>query len=188
MSEKHITDFEKSLALRLKALRNENGLTLDELAKKSGVSKATLHRIEKCDVSPTTSVLGKLCASYNLPLSFLMMQAEKKVRPLISREEQSVWVDPSTGYKRTSVSPPSEYLGCEVVECELPAHTFMSSEKAPVLNLEHHVYLLNGELEITIGSDVYQLSEGDCLRYKLSGSHAFKVLSAYPAIFIMVIL
>jgi len=187
MANKQVTEFEKSLANRLKVLRSDNGLTLDDLASKSGISKATLHRIERCDVSPTTSVLGKLCATYNLPLSALMIQVEEKLRPLITKNEQSIWIDKSIGYKRISVSPPDKNLSCEVLDCELAANSFASSDVPPVTNLEHHLYLLRGELEVTLENKKYHIKENDCLRYKLTGSSSFKVFSDCPANFILVI-
>ena len=54
---------DKQIAQRLKSLRAERDWSLDELAKRSGVSRATLSRLENAEVSPTASVLGKLCAA-----------------------------------------------------------------------------------------------------------------------------
>ena len=49
------------LAQRLRELRHERGWSLDELAARSGVSRATLSRLENNEVSPTAAVLGRLC-------------------------------------------------------------------------------------------------------------------------------
>ena len=45
------------LSRRLAQLRAERGLTLDQLASASGVSRAALSRLEKAEVSPTAEVL-----------------------------------------------------------------------------------------------------------------------------------
>ncbi len=54
---------DRRIAQRLKGLRAERGWSLDELAGRSSVSRATLSRLENAEVSPTANVLGKLCAA-----------------------------------------------------------------------------------------------------------------------------
>jgi hypothetical protein len=70
-------------------------------------------------VSPTASVLGKLCAAYGLPVSRLMHMVEDDFTPLLRRSAQPVWTDPTIGFRRRSVSPPARTLAGEVLECEL---------------------------------------------------------------------
>ncbi len=161
------------LADRLKALRNERGWSLDGLAERSSVSRATLSRMEKCEVSPTASVLGRLCAAYGMTMSRLMAMVEDDHLPLVRRSEQAVWVDDETGFERRSVSPPAESLTCEVLECYLPPGTKLAYPGPPRSGLEHHLVLQEGELEITIEDKLYHLTPGDCLRYKLHGANAF---------------
>ena len=48
------------LAQRLRELRLKRSWSLEELATKSGVSRATLSRIENNEVSPTAAVLATL--------------------------------------------------------------------------------------------------------------------------------
>jgi len=66
------SSIDRRIAQRLKTLRAERGWSLDELAGRSEVSRATLSRLENAEVSPTASVLGKLAASYGLTISRLM--------------------------------------------------------------------------------------------------------------------
>jgi len=42
----------------------------------------------------------------------------------------------------------------------------------PRAGLEHHLYLLEGVLEVTIGEARHRLSAGDCLRYRLFGPNS----------------
>jgi len=76
---------EQRLAARLKQLRVEQGWSLDQLASASQVSRATLSRLENGEVSPTTSVLGKLCAAYGLAMSRLLRMVEDDFPPLLRR-------------------------------------------------------------------------------------------------------
>src|SRR5579883_3621139 len=94
------TSIDWHIAQRLKRLRAERGWSLDELARRSGVSRATLSRLENAEVSPTTSMLGKLCASYGLTMSRLMCMVEDDFVPLVRRGMQAVWTDATVGFRR----------------------------------------------------------------------------------------
>lgn len=166
-------DLDRRIAQRLKALRQERGWSLDELAGLAGVSRATLSRLENADVSPTASVLGKLCAAHGLTMSRLMMMVEDDFVPLVPEREQSVWVDDSAGFRRRSVSPPAQQLAGEVLACELAAGARITYDHSPRPGLEHHLLMLEGELHITVDGQTHALAPGDCLRYQLFGASLF---------------
>lgn len=161
------------IARRLKALRRERGWSLDELAKRSGVSRATLSRLENAEVSPTASVLGKLCAVFGLTMSRLMHLVEGDVQPVVRRDAQPVWVDPEAGFRRRSVSPPGQTLAGEALECELDPGTRITYDEPPRPGLEHHLLLVEGRLAVTVDGQTHELRPGDCLRYQLFGPSAF---------------
>jgi transcriptional regulator with XRE-family HTH domain len=167
------TTLDRLLAERLKLLRGERGWSLDELAKRSAVSRATLSRMENGEVSPTTSVLGKLCTAYGLTMSRLMRMVEEGYLPLMRRSEQPVWTDPENGFRRRSVSPPARALAGEALECELQPGTRISYEGTPRQGLEHHLLLVDGQLQVTVGGQAHELLPGDCLRYQLDGPSSF---------------
>ena len=105
-----LDDLSNRLSERLKELRQGRGWSLDELAAHSGLSRATLSRMEKGEVSPTAESLGRLCQAHGLPMSRLMMMVEDTFVPRVPVERQTEWTDPETGYVRRSVSP-SLWLG-----------------------------------------------------------------------------
>jgi len=161
------------IAQRLKALRSERGWSLDELARRSAVSRATLSRLENSEVSPTASVLGKLASAFGMSISRLMQMVEENFAPLIPRDRQLLWSDPAIGFRRRSVSPPAQSLAGEVLECEIDTDTSISYDDTPRPGLEHHLHLVEGELEITAGGQTHHLKAGDCLRYQLAGASRF---------------
>ena len=168
------SDIDARIAERLKALRAERGWSLDELAGRSGASRATLSRLENGEVSPTASVLGRICAAYGLTLSRLVQQAEEQAPPLVRRADQPLWIDPETGFRRRSVSPPAPGLAGEALECELPPGTSITYDRPPRPGLEHHLLLVEGRLGITVDGVTHDLGPGDCLRYRLHGPSAFR--------------
>ena len=164
---------ELRLARRLRQLRVEQGWSLDQLATHSQVSRATLSRLENAEVSPTTSVLGRLCAVYGMPMSRLLRMVEDDFAPLLRRAEQSVWNDPQTGFRRRSVSPPSQALAGEALECELGAGVTITYAASPRPGMEHHLLLQEGQLNVTVDGRSHDLLAGDSLRYQLQGASAF---------------
>ncbi|MCR9137740.1 MAG: XRE family transcriptional regulator [Alphaproteobacteria bacterium] len=171
--ESQATSFDRQMAVRLKSLRTERQWSLDLLAERSGVSRASLSRLENADVSPTAHVLGKLCAAYGLTLSRLMHLVEDDFTPLVRRDDQPVWTDPETGFLRRSVSPPAGPLNAEGLECVLKANTSITYEHPPRRGLEHHLLLVEGLLTVEIDGTRHRIQPGDCLRYQLHGRSAF---------------
>lgn len=161
------------LAKRLRDLRTERSWSLDALAQRSGVSRATLSRMENAEVSPTAQVLNKLCVAFGMTLSRLMLMVEDEFAPLVRREAQPVWTDPENGFRRRSVSPPARALSGEALECRLEPGTRIAYDRSPRPGLEHHLILLDGKLTIEVDGRKHELNPGDCLRYQLFGPGVF---------------
>ncbi|MGR3622517.1 helix-turn-helix domain-containing protein [Pseudophaeobacter sp.] len=166
-------DLNTRLAKRLAALRQHKGWSLDQLAQASGISRATLSRMEKAEVSPTAESLGQLCAAYALPMSRLMVQVEDTHAPLIAADQQQIWRDPATGFERRQVSPPAPTLNGEVIEGSLPPGQVITYEAVSRPGLEHHLLLQGGALRLALSGQIFDLRPGDCLRYHLNGATQF---------------
>jgi transcriptional regulator with XRE-family HTH domain len=175
------------LAERLRELRRARRWSLDELSALSGVSRASLSRIENGEVSPTASVLGRLAGAHRTTISRLLADIESDAPALVRRAEQPEWVDPATGFRRRSISPSSLDFDCELLRCELPAGAEIDYPLPPRRGVEHHLYLMDGALELTIEGEVHRLREGDCLRYKLMGASRFVATGQRPARYILVL-
>jgi transcriptional regulator with XRE-family HTH domain len=169
-----LADIDQSLARRLKALRTQRGWSLDQLAGDSGVSRATLSRLENAEVSATAQVLGRIAAAYGLSISRLIALAEDGFQARLSPTEQPVWRDPQSGFVRRTLSTPDRPLIGEVVAGELPAGGRIAYDRPPRPGLEHHLLLQEGALTVTLGAATNRLAPGDCLRYRLFGTSAFE--------------
>jgi transcriptional regulator with XRE-family HTH domain len=71
-----VDDLSARLAQRLRLERDSRGWSLADLAERSGVSKATISKIERAEVSPTAVVLVRLASAFDLTLAGLMLRAE----------------------------------------------------------------------------------------------------------------
>jgi transcriptional regulator with XRE-family HTH domain len=161
------------LAARLAGLRMERGWSLDQLAARSGISRATLSRLEHGETSPTAALLGRLCTAYGRTMSRLIAEVEAEPALLVREAAQPVWTDPETGFRRRSVSPPAAGFDAELVEARLPAGAAIAYEAPGMAGLEQHIWVLGGGLELTLEGTTHRLAAGDCLRFRLFGATRF---------------
>ncbi|NTE85178.1 helix-turn-helix domain-containing protein [Agrobacterium rubi] len=166
--------FERSIAERIKHLRTQGGLTLDQLASASGVSRAMISRIERGEASPTAALLARICAALGLSLSGFFAEDKQTISPLMRKDDQLTWKDPETGYTRRVISPPRVESDIDIVEVDFPAHARVSfPPHAASRGMTQYVWLLEGTLEMTTGGEVYQMAPGDCLFMPVGDGHIF---------------
>ncbi|UCM90261.1 helix-turn-helix domain-containing protein [Streptomyces marincola] len=177
---------EARLAGRLAELRSERGWSLEELADRSGVSRSTLSRVERAEMSPTAAMLGKLCTVYERTMSRLLSEVEREPPGPVPAGSQAVWTDAATGFVRRSVSPPHAGLRGEVMEGRLREGAVITYEAPPVPGLEHHVWVLDGAVEVTVGEETHALGEGDCLRFRLWGPSGYRCPGPGDARYVLV--
>ncbi len=175
-------DLELAIGARIKHLRIARGLTLDELANASAVSRAMISRIERAEASPTASLLSRLCAALGLSLSAFFAEDDNDVSPLARRDQQAVWRDPETGYVRRAVSPPGTGSKVDLVEVVFPVGARVSfPPNSASLGMTQHVWLFEGEMEVTHRDITHRLMPGDCLYMGVGDGHAFHNPGEAPA-------
>jgi transcriptional regulator with XRE-family HTH domain len=178
-------EIERRIAQRLARLRAERGWSLEALAERTEISRATLSRIERSELSPTAAMLGKLCTVYGWTLSRLMAEAETRPPNLVTAAEQPEWKDPESGYRRRAVSPPAPGLRSELVEVRMPAGASVSFDTSPIAGLEHHLWMLEGSLTLEVEGSLFRLHAGDCLRYVLVGPTRFQATGEREARYVV---
>jgi transcriptional regulator with XRE-family HTH domain len=158
-----VDDSGAKIASRLRLERDSRGWSLADLAERSGVSKATISKIEREEVSPTAVILVRLAGAFDLTLAGLLLRAEGQGR-LTRAAEQPIWRDPGTGYLRKQVfSRPDHPL--EIVEVELPARQQVVLPASSYTHVRQAVWVRKGALVIVEGSERQLLSAGDCLGF-----------------------
>jgi transcriptional regulator with XRE-family HTH domain len=187
MESPDVTDLDTRLANRLARLRAERGWSLDSLAERSGISRATLSRLERGETSPTASLLGRLCTAYGRTMSRLIAETEADSPRHLRATDQPVWTDPETGFRRRTVSPPAAGLDAELIEATLPPGAVISYAAPPVAGLEQHIWMLGGTLALTLGTQSHHLEQGDCLRFRLFGPSRFHAPGPDPAHYALVV-
>lgn len=164
---------EQHIASGLKRRREQLGLSVNDLAKRAGVSRAMISKIERMEASPTAVLLGKLCSGLAMTLSSLIANAEQTPQPPVVRAaDQPVWRDPRTGMRRTKLTPLGARSAVEIVRIELPGRREVQYP-APRLPYEQQIVMLDGDLSVHVGSEQFHLSPGDCMHMLLETRISF---------------
>lgn len=188
--EGDISDLGARIAARVRELRGERGYTLDVLAARSGVSRSAISLIERCATSPTAVVLEKLATGLNVPLASLFDAPPERESPgpVARRSAQPRWRDPQSGYLRRNVSPPSWPSPIRIVEVEFPAGATVSYETADrEVTIHQQVWVLSGQIEVTLGEETHRLEAGDCLAMRLDQPMTYRNRTARSARYAVVI-
>lgn len=174
-------DLEKNIGQSLKALRLERGMTLDQLAVASGVSRAMISKIERGEASPTAVLLARLLNPLKETLSGFFAVAAEPPSPMRRLAEQPSWRDPATGYVRRAVSPPGFAIATDLVDVTLPAGA--RAAMPPVVAdppQEQYVWLLEGRLNMECDGTRHEMAAGDCLYMTLAQGTVFENPGAEP--------
>jgi transcriptional regulator with XRE-family HTH domain len=178
-------DVNTRIAHRIRGLRDAAGLSLEALAERSGVSRSNISLIESGKSSPTATVLDKLTAALDTTLAGLFQEdgAAKQAAPspLARAAQQPVWKDPETGYIRRNVSPdaPSPLQLVDVIFP--PGQRVAYDNTARETEVHQQVWMIDGEMELTVGGEKWRLQAGDCLAMKLDRPLVYRNPTRKPA-------
>src|SRR5258708_7682029 len=174
------------IAHRLRLERDSRGWSLADLAERSGVSKATISKIEREEVSPTAVILVRLAGAFDLTLAGLMLRAEGQGQRLSRTSEQQVWRDPETGYLRKQVFVRPDHP-LEIITVELPAGKRVILPASSYAHIRQCVWVQTGVLVIVEAGDRHVLGAGDCLGFGSPSEVTFANETAGPCAYVVVL-
>lgn len=159
------------IAKNLNELRMERNLTLGQLSKISGISKAMLSDIEKGNGNPTINTIWKIANGLNVPYTRLMEQIEKEAT-VIRKSEPTVQTGETDHYRVYCYFTNTPVRNFELFHVELDANssnaTIGHSEKA-----QEYIYIIQGELVLHTEMGDHTLNEGDALVFDSSIDHTY---------------
>jgi transcriptional regulator with XRE-family HTH domain len=175
------------MAERLRARRLELGLSLGDLAQRSGVSKAMIAKVEATTSSPTAGVLGRLCGGLGITMSALMAAVESEEATELPAADQPFWRDPATGLERVAVSPRTSFSAVEVARLRLPAGTVVEYPTPPSVAFAQHIVGVRGTLRFTVGGAKFVVGPGDCVAARIDRPTRLETLGAEPAEYLVIV-
>ncbi|HSC86800.1 MAG TPA: XRE family transcriptional regulator [Polyangiaceae bacterium] len=157
----------------LKRYRRANNLSLDELAAKSGVSRAALSQIEGSRTNPTLSVLWKIAVGLEVPFQALL-ELEDDFGPKVLRAGGgSVFSSADGRFESRLLSPGGATPGLEVYELKLAAKALHKSDSHSRGTTETLV-VLKGAIRIVVGDAEHDLSTGDTIFFRADVDHSYE--------------
>jgi transcriptional regulator with XRE-family HTH domain len=182
------SDINSRIAARVRDLRNELGITLEALASKSDVSRSMLSLIERGESSPTAVVLEKVASGLGVPLASLFDDSSVAASPVSRTADRTLWRDPQSGYVRRNLSPANFPSAIRLAEIMLPAGAKVAYETSSRdLNIHQQIWVMEGNIEVSIGKVTHRLGADDCLAMKLDEPTAFRNRTRKPARYIVVV-
>ena len=174
------------IAERLRAEREARGWTLADLADRSGVSRAMISKIERCEASPTATVLVRLAAAFDLTLAEFFAGLEQPRERLVRAADQPIWQDPASGYLRRQVFLRADNP-IEIVHVELPAGARVGMPAMSYARIRQVVWVLDGALVIGEGGNRHELGQGDCLGFGAPADTTFENETDTPCRYLVVL-
>ena len=152
------------IAERVRDLRAARRLSLAALAQRCGVSRSMISLIERAESSPTAVLLERLAAGLDVPVATLFDAPEPVAGAVARASEQTPWRDPESGYVRRNVSPGGHVSPIQIAEISFPAGARVAYETGGRDAVVHQqVWVLEGAIDVTVGSERHRLGAGDCL-------------------------
>jgi transcriptional regulator with XRE-family HTH domain len=162
----------RRVADNLRERRQVAHLSLDELAKLSGVSRAALSQIETCKTNPSLSVLWKVAVGLKIPFAELIGESRESVS-LLRRNEAQVLKSVDGKMESRPLARSGAGPGVEVYELRLAGHAAHVSEPHAPATREL-ITVLQGSLKMSVGEETYVLGVGDSLVFAADQHHVYE--------------
>ena len=173
-----------ALAERIRLERRARGWSLAQLAERSGVAKAAIHRIENGRASPTAVVLIKLATAFELTLAGFFARAEYGFDRVTREKDQPVWRDPATGYVRRQVFARPDHP-VELAQVLIPAGARVTLPAELYALIRQVLWLIEGALVIEGASGRHELATGDSIAFGAPEETTFANEAATPAVYLV---
>jgi transcriptional regulator with XRE-family HTH domain len=160
------------VAVNLRSRRKSKGLSLDQLATASGVSRAALSQIETLKSNPSLSVLWKIAVGLGIPFSELLGDRGPGAN-LLRRSDSQVLRSADGRMESRPVAPPGFSREVEMYELRLAGRSSHAAE-AHAPGTRELIIVLAGLLRMQVGEERYDLGPGDSLAFPADRPHVYE--------------
>ena len=145
---------------RIRQVRLERGLTLQQLAGRSAVSISMLSSVERGGKAATIVVLDRIATGLGAALTDLLVgQADGRV--ILRRSTEQDVVEEPGGWQRTILTPVVAGVNFEWIHSRLPAGCDAGTFDGYAPGSHEFVAVDRGTLTMTIGYEPYELAAGN---------------------------
>lgn len=169
------SDIHERLAVSLRETRKARGLSLDAVAKLSGVSRSMVSQIERGESSPTVATLWNLTQALQVDFAGLL---EGKPAPgiAVTRAGAAPVIAGRGEGVTIRILSPAEAVGThEVYDLGFMAGGALVSAPHSA-GCREHLTVIEGALSVQSGDEEERLGPGDVARYPADRPHAIRAL------------
>ena len=185
------------LGKRIRAERQKRQLTLEKFSNKTGLSKSFLSQIERGNTEPSITSLKKIAAEFGYSVVNLFPNGNGNESNWGYQEGITTHPVTKTAYRnevsvvradmRKRLALPGSNVVYDLLTPDMrrqlevmymQVKTGENSGNEPMLDSpgEKMCFVVKGKLEVCVGKDVYQLSEGDTINYPAHVEHSWRAL------------
>lgn len=174
------------LPTRLKEARTGQGLSLDAVAKLSGVSRSMVSQIERGESSPTIATLWNLTRALQVDFAGLLDGQAKAAQVEVMRADAVPTIDNmGEGCRIRILSPPEQAGAHELYEIRLNDGGYLDSQPHG-RGAREHLTVIGGAVEVQSGDSIERLEKGDTARYAADVAHAIRAVGGGAKVFLVV--
>ena len=166
------------LGRKIRDLRLRRGMTVQQLAEASRLSKGFISQVENDRTSPSLATLRDLAAALETSVAYLVVEEEPMPYLVRASERQRVPVGGNTSKVEVLSAHPKRNL--EMLMAELPTG-LSAGDKRHYHHGEECVLCLEGRVRVTCGEHTLVLEEGDSCHYDGRTPHAVENCGERPA-------
>ncbi|MFC1815687.1 helix-turn-helix domain-containing protein [Thermodesulfobacteriota bacterium] len=163
---------ESEIGKKIKKFRKTKGITLQELGRKTGLTKGYLSKIENSDKAPPISTLITVAKALNLSISDVFGVTEgkshitivkKNERPFIARNGSTF----GYAYQALAHKFPNKCMEPFLLTLPVkPKQNALFQHKG-----EELLFVLGGTMRFVYGEEEFLVEEGDCIYFDASIAH-----------------
>ncbi|MGO1802931.1 MAG: helix-turn-helix domain-containing protein [Microbacteriaceae bacterium] len=167
-------DLGTRIARTLRREREAHGMSVSELARQAGVSKATVSQLENGSGNPSVETLWALGVALDVPFAVLVDQ-QANAPTLIRADDHAGVPSSAAAYSATllSASPPGARRDVYLIQAEPGEPRRSDPHHAGTIE---HVVLISGAADIGPAGAPVRLSPGDYLSYAGDVPHVFEAV------------
>jgi transcriptional regulator with XRE-family HTH domain len=175
---------------RIKALREAEGLSLRDLAERSGVSAPMLSQVERGETSPTLQIATRIASGLELRLSQLLRLDEDGVVSVVRRGERRAGGDPAAGHAYEILTPPLPGQRAEVSVHSLAPGASTGGPGDPPMHepgSRETAVVQRGGVRLHVDGTAHDLAEGDTVTFDADLPHRFENPTEEEAVLLAVV-
>ena len=166
---------------KIRRLRQQKNLSLKQLALRSGVSAAAIHKIERNNMVPTITTLMRLAGALNRSVSYFVSEEEDQDRGavLIKASSRRPVFTSKKGLRLEAISGPyGRFFVAGAIATVQPG---ASSGAQPMEHVgEELVYALDGTIVLEVDDETFEVRRGDALHFRTDRRHRWHNPGARP--------